>query len=181
MLRMEGDPWFEEKEVITRIKNLWIQLQSCRYQWDLEPLRPYFSMGLIQREEEALRKDQEAMRMRYAGRPAVLEGVLKREEDRQGQEVLLCGLHTRYIPREIARDTEKVVREGKETFFREVWVLVRPAGTKTPMPGAAFSVNCPGCGAPFSMYKSAKCPMCNALVRVPDFTWIVADIVAREE
>ena len=181
MLQLKDDPWFDEQAVINRVKNLWLQLLTCRARWDLEPMQPYFSEKLYQKELKELAQDQAAMRMRYSGRPAVLEGTLTPVPTTadSDQEMLLCRLFTRLIPREMRRDTEAVIREGKESFFHEDWILCRPKGVKTPQPGAPFSVNCPNCGAPFSLYKSAKCPMCHSLISVPDFTWTVDQITVR--
>ena len=179
MLTIKNDPWFDGQAVINRVKNLWLQLLTCRYSWDLDPVKPYFSEELYAKETEGLRQDQEAMRMRYCERPAVLEGTLEAGPETDGKESLVCHLLTRFTPRVIQRDTEKVIMEGKESFFHEDWVLTRPAGAKTPKPGAAVSVNCPNCGAPFSLYKSAKCPMCHSLIPVRDFPWTVERISGR--
>ncbi len=179
MIRIEGDPWFNEGEVLSRIKNLWMQLLSCRANWDPEPMEPYFSGELYARLTGDIGKDGEDGIKRQAGRPAVLDGTLEKREGGE-KDTLVCRLFTRYNPREVHFETGKVLKEGKETFFQEEWVLTRPAGVKTPVPGAPFSVNCPSCGAPFSMYKSAKCPMCGSAIRVPDFVWTVEDIIVKE-
>ncbi len=181
MIRIDGDPWFNEGEVLTRVKNLWMQLVSCRANWDPSPMEPYFSEALYGRLTEEIGKDQEALVKRQAGRPAVLDGTVELRESGGDEDVLVCRLFTRYNPKEVNAETGKVVKNGDETFFHEDWVLKRNAGEKTPVPGAPFSVNCPNCGAPFSMYKSAKCPMCESLIRVPDFVWTVDDITITEK
>lgn len=179
MIRLPNDPWFDEQAVVNRIKNLWLQLLTCRRSWDLEPMKPYFSDSLYRQELEEIAQDRAALRMRYAGRPAVLEGSLSAGPVSSGRERLVCRLFTRYTPIIMQKDTEEVLREGRETFFHEDWALSRPAGIKTPQPGAPFAVNCPNCGSPFSLYKSAKCPMCRSLIPVPDFTWTVEQITRR--
>jgi len=173
VITLRNDPYFDEQAVVNRVKNLWLQLMTCRFSWDMEPLKPYFSDTLCAKEMDALKQDQESMRMRYAERPAVLDGSLSLESTDGNTEILTCHLFTRFTPRVLQKDTGAVIMEGKESFFHENWTLVRPLGTKTPRPGSAFSVNCPNCGAPFSLYKSAKCPMCHSLIPVPDFTWTV--------
>ena len=119
------------------------------------------------------------MRMRYSERPAVLDASLETGIPAAGRETLVCHLHTRYTPQVIRKGTGETLMKGKELFFHEDWVLSRPDTVKTPPPGAAFSVNCPNCGSPFSLYKSAKCPMCRSLISVPDFTWTVERIAGR--
>ena len=179
MVNLKNDPWFDEQAVINRIKNLWLQLLTCRYNQDLEPMKPYFSQALYQKELNALRNDQASGWKRYALRPAVLDGQLTVVSLNPGQETLNCELFTRFTPRVLKGDSDLLLSEGKETFFHESWLLARPGGTKTPKPGAAFSVNCPNCGSPFSMYKTAKCPMCRSLIIVPDFTWTVEEITGQ--
>ena len=179
MISFQDDPWFDGQAVINRVKNLWLQLLTCRYSWDMDPMKPSFSDSLMQKELEQIAQDQSSMRMRYAERPAVLDGTLVPGPSSSGRETLVCRLFTRFRPRVIRKDTEEVIMEGKESFFHEDWILSRPDTVKTPQPGAPFSVNCPNCGAPFSLYKSAKCPMCRSLIPVPDFTWIVEQISVR--
>ncbi len=176
MIKFANDTWFDEQAVLSRVKNLWMQQMTCRATGDVEPLRPYFSEALYQKELDDLARDQREGKIRQAGRPAVLDGVLEQAGAAEGREALRCRLFTRYTPREVRQHDNEVLREGKETFFHEEWLLTRPAGTKTPQPGAPISVNCPNCGAPFSLYKSAKCPMCKSLIPVPDFTWTVEEI-----
>lgn len=173
MIMLRDDPWFDEQAILNRIKNLWMQLQLARSDWDLSPLKPYFSKGLYQKEEGDLGRDQAEMKARYAGRPAVIDARMTAEPETDGRTVISCELFTRLTPRILRQDTKQVLSEGRETFFHEKWILSRPVSEKTPQPGAAFSVNCPNCGAPFSLYKSAKCPMCRSLIVVPDFTWTV--------
>ena len=181
MIRFPDDLWFDEDAVINRVKNLWIQLLTCRSAWDLDPMKPYMSEALYQKEAEAVHADENVLRMTLAVRPAVLDSILEKGLSEPGKDKLVCRLFTRYTPRLVQKDTEKVISEGKETFFHEEWILARPEGVKTPKPGAAFSVNCPNCGAPFSLYKSAKCPMCRSLIPVPDFIWTVEEITRQEE
>ncbi len=180
MVSMKEDRWFDEQAVLSRVKNLWMQLLTCRFSWDLEPVKPYFSESLYRAEEDTLRLDREADRARYYGRPAVLDGSLEEGMADGEREILICRLFTRYEPRILSRSTDRILRQDRESFFHQEWTLVRPAGTRTPQPGAAFSVNCPNCGAPFSLYKSAKCPMCKSLIPVPDFTWTVEQIRESE-
>ena len=179
MIQIPNDPWFDEQAVISRVKNLWLQLLTCRSSWDPDPMKPYFSESLYRKELEELAQDQAAMRTRYSDRPAVLDAALTAVSGPSGQETLVCRLFTRLTPRVLRKDTGAVITEGRESFFQEDWTLTRPDHVKTPQPGAAFSVNCPNCGAPFSLYKSAKCPMCRSLIRVPDFTWTVEQISVR--
>ena len=179
MIQLKNDPWFDEQAVVNRIKNLWLQLLTCRASWDMEPMKPYFAEGLFQKELDEIAQDRSAMRVRYSERPAVLDGSLTQGSSEPDQETLVCHLFTRFTPRLIQKDTDTILKEGKESFFHEDWVLSRPNTLKTPQPGKPFSVNCPNCGFPFSLYKSAKCPMCHSLIPIPDFTWTVEQISER--
>lgn len=179
MLKLKDDPWFNEQAVINRVKNLWLQRLTCLCDWDLEPMKPYFSESQYQKELDLISQDRSAMRMSCFERPAVLDASLEEGPVSAGRQTLVCRLFTRFTPQAKQKGTGKLLVSGKEMFFHEDWLLSRPAETKTPAPGAAFSVNCPNCGAPFSLYKSAKCPMCHSLIPVPDFTWTVDSITGR--
>ena len=158
-----------------------MQLELARITGDLEPLKPYFSTHLYSVENNIMRDDQRANRLRHAIRPAILQSRLTYEGVNRNQEILVCHMLTRTRPVEIRRSSGKTVSGEEETFWREEWTLSRPAGTVTPVDGSPVSVNCPGCGAPLSLYKSAKCPFCGYLVPVPDFTWTIDRIERQRE
>ena len=179
-MTIPGDPLFDETDVENRIKNLWMQLQLARSSGDPEPLKPYFSAHLYSTEENKLRDDLKADRIRHTIRPVVLRSNLTYEGVDRGQEKLACHMVTRTRPEEIRRSRGKTVAGGEETFWREEWILTRPAGSATPAAGSPVSVSCPGCGSPLSLYKSAKCPFCGSLVPVSDFTWKVERIDAEK-
>ena len=181
MISLAHDPLFDEGAVISRVQNLWMQLQAAHIDENMERLRPYFSSSLYQREEAALRDAQRAGRIRQAVRPAILNCSMSYEGEDRGHEKLACRMLTRSRPFETRKSTGTVVAGGQETFYREVWTLSRPAGALTPKEGTAVTVHCPGCGGTMSLYKSAVCPFCGRLVPVPDFTWTVDDISRRTE
>ena len=180
-MMLPHDPLFDPQAVETRVQSLWLQLQFCREKRDLEPLKPYFTGALYAREENDLRQDVRSNRMRYSGQPAVISSALSYQGVSGGRETLVCSLLTRYNPQTLKWDSQKRTEGRQETFFREDWTLIRPAGAQTTQLNAVFTVHCPGCGAPLSLYKSAKCPMCGTLTKVPSFTWTVSDITVRAE
>ena len=176
-----NDPRFDPIAVETRVQSLWMQLQLCRMNRDLEPMKPYFSEDLYVKEEAALRQDIQANRMRFPGQPAILNGSISVLSAERGRETVLCSLFTRFSPETRKWDSRKRETAKGETFYREEWTLTRPEGTKTPVPGEKVDLHCPGCGAPLSLYRSAKCPMCGTLNKVPDFTWTVEKIAVTRE
>ena len=180
-MTLPNDPYFDENAVVNRIKNLWMQYQLAHMTGDLEPLKPYFSSRLYSAEENILRDDQRADRKRYAIRPAILQSNLARGATEHGRETLICRMLTRTRPVEVRISSGKTVSGEEETFWREEWTMSRPAGALTPAEGSPVSVNCPGCGAPLSIYKSAKCPFCGSLVPVSDFNWTIERIERRKE
>jgi len=181
MIRIENDPLFDETAVSSRIQNLWMQLQAAHIEEDLAPLKLYFSADLYRREESQLRDAQRADRIRAAVRPAILNWNMSYEGENRGREILVCHLLTRSRPMETRKSSGTTVAGGQETFYREDWMLSRPRGTQTPREGTAVTVHCAGCGAAMSLYKSAVCPFCGKMVRVPDFTWTVEDITRKTE
>jgi len=181
MIRIEQDPLFDEEAVCSRIQNLWMQLQAAHIEEDLLPLKLYFSTDLYQREESQLRDAQRIGRIRQEVRPAILNWNMTYEGVNRGREVLTVHMLTRSRPLETKKESGATVAGGQETFYREDWTLSRPQGTQTPKEGGAVTVHCPGCGAAMSMYKSAVCPFCRHMVRVPDFTWTVDNITRRRE
>ena len=176
MIQISGDSMFDEQAVLSRVQNLWMQLRLAWSSENLAPLKVYFSSSLYEKFENELRQVQRIDRIHQDVRPAILSSSLSYEGIRNGREILTCNMLTRYRPTEVKKQAGATPMGGQETFYRETWALGRPEGTLTPAPGHAFSVHCAQCGAALSLYKSAQCPFCGNLARVPDFTWTVENI-----
>ena len=115
-MNIAGDPRFDESAVESRVKNLWMQLQLARTTGDLTPLKPYFSSRLYGAEENMMRDDMKADRIRHAVRPAILRSHLSYGGIEHGQEKIVCHMLTRTRPMEIRRSSGKTVAGGEETF-----------------------------------------------------------------
>ncbi len=170
------DPNFDAAAVSARVINLWFQVINAHLTRDAEPLKPYFSPALYNRLEQSLD------RLRIQGiiyspiRPAVLQCDSISACVNESQQKLTCALLSRIIPQELRDGSTLSTGKRNEVFSNETWTLSRAADAVTPLPNQAVSVHCAKCGAPLSLYRSAKCPFCSNLVPVPDFNWTVEDI-----
>ena len=170
------DAYFDPHAAAERLCNLWFQVVTAHLTRDPEPLKPYFSeelYALLQRSLDGYR----SRNVRYVAlRPSVLQSEITYAGVRGGRQEAECALFTRLIPSEQADGSELNAYRGREVFSHEVWTLSRPRDAVTRKPGTAVSTHCEGCGAPLSLYKSAKCPFCGKLVAVPDFNWTVQSV-----
>ena len=170
------DPHFDAAAVSSRIINLWFQVINAHLTQDAEPLKPYFSPALYNRLEQSLDRFRLQGVIYSPIRPAVLQCNSISACVSGSQQKLTCTLLSRMIPQVLHDGSPLSTGNRNEVVSNEIWTLCRAADAVTPLPDQAVSVHCTKCGAPLSLYRSAKCPFCSNLVPVPDFNWTVEDI-----
>ncbi len=172
------DPWFSVPSMQSRVSNLCIQLMFGLCDGDMEPLEPYVTPELLRHftdQAEALRRSGQQM---HVERPCVLRSEILGFRALPGEDHVHVRCQTRCV--QYVTDSRGRVISGdrsREEFSAAVWVFSRPVDEKTERNQDFRSWHCPGCGAAFNVYTSAKCPYCGRLVPVRQFNWIANAIL----
>ena len=172
------DKNFSEQRLREKLSNLYVQMQNCCTDRDIEPLRPYFTDALYQQYNRQIQGLKQRGETNYVERISVL-GVQLRGWCRKGDtDHIIAELRTR-ITDYTLKDADGSLVSGSRTaekFMTYEYDLSRPAGTETMAEGAAINRHCPNCGAPLSINESAKCPYCDSVITLKAQDWVIAAI-----
>ena len=172
------DPNFDANAMQEKISNLYVQMQNCWTDKNIESLRPYFTDALFTQMERQLNGLKNQGLTNYVDRIAVL-GVNLRGFYRQGdKEHLIVELRTRIVDYTVQDSNNKLISgdRNREKFMTYEWDMCRTAGSVTSKEGVMHSVSCPGCGAPLSINTTAKCPYCGRVVTLDEHDWALCAI-----
>ena len=172
------DPNFDANAMQEKISNLYVQMQNCWTDKNIESLRPYFADALFTQMERQLNGLKSRGLTNYVDRIAVL-GVNLRGFYKQGdKEHLIVELRTRIVDYTVQDSNNKLVSgdRNREKFMTYEWDMSRTAGSVTSKEGVMHSVSCPGCGAPLSINTTAKCPYCGRVVTLDEHDWALCAI-----
>ena len=172
------DPSFDANAMQEKISNLYVQMQNCWTDKNIESLRPYFTDAFFTQMERQLNGLKSRGLTNHVDRIAVLGVNLRGFYKRGGDEHLIVELRTRIVDYTVQDSDKKLVSgdRNREKFMTYEWDMCRAEGSVTTREGAMQSVSCPGCGAPLSINTTAKCPYCGRVVTLDEHDWALCAI-----
>ena len=172
------DPSFDANAMQEKISNLYVQMQNCWTDKNIESLRPYFTDAFFTQMERQLNGLKSRGLTNYVDRIAVLGVNLRGFYKQGGDEHLIVELRTRIVDYTVQDSDKKLVSgdRNREKFMTYEWDMCRAEGSVTTREGAMQSVSCPGCGAPLSINTTAKCPYCGRVVTLDEHDWALCAI-----
>lgn len=174
----ECDGGFSEADMRTKLSNLYVRLQECWCDKDLTPLRPYLTDELYAQSEIQLDAIKKQNRTPHIERISVLGVNIRGWFERDGMDHIIAELNTR-ISTYTTDDATGETVEGdpmREKFMTYEWDLCRTSGRVTEEEPEMVTVNCPNCGAPVAINKSAKCPYCDSVITLDEHDWVLYSI-----
>lgn len=172
------DPSFDANAMQEKISNLYVQMQNCWTDKNIESLRPYFTDAFFTQMERQLNGLKSRGLTNHVDRIAVLGVNLRGFYKQGGDEHLIVELRTRIVDYTVQDSDKKLVSgdRNREKFMTYEWDMCRAEGSVTTKAGAMQSVSCPGCGAPLSINTTAKCPYCGRVVTLDEHDWALCAI-----
>ena len=172
------DPSFDANAMQEKISNLYVQMQNCWTDKNIESLRPYFTDAFFTQMERLLNGLKSRGLTNHVDRIAVLGVNLRGFYKQGGDEHLIVELRTRIVDYTVQDSDKKLVSgdRNREKFMTYEWDMCRAEGSVTTREGAMQSVSCPGCGAPLSINTTAKCPYCGRVVTLDEHDWALCAI-----
>ncbi len=172
------DPSFSASKLKQKLSNLYIQMQQCWQDRNIESLRPYFTDAYYSQLERQLDAYRRKGVTNYIERPVVLSISLDGFCQEEGEDHIFATVNTRIVDYKLDDATGKLVSgsKSKEKFMTYRYHLTRPTGQHSDVGSGVRSVSCPHCGAPLSINESAKCPYCGSVVTVDAHEFVIAQI-----
>ena len=172
------DPSFSASKLKQKLSNLYIQMQQCWQDKDIESLRPYFTDAYYSQLDRQLDAYRRKGITNYVERPVVLSISLDGFCQEEGEDHIYATVKTRIVDYKLDDATGKLVSgsKSKEKFMTYRYHLTRPTGQRSDTADGVRSVSCPNCGAPLSINESATCPSCGSVVTVDAHEFVIAQI-----
>lgn len=174
----EIDPAFDENELKSKITNLYVRMQNCWQNKNIESLRPYFTDTLYTRFDMQLDSYRKKKETNYVERIAVLGVEPVGWKTAAGEDSIVVIVRARVVDYVLSDETGALVRGSRtdEKFMTYEWTLSRKSGVKTGETSGTRVVTCPQCGAPIDINRSAKCEYCGSVVTVDSFDWAISEM-----
>lgn len=176
-LKLDSD--FSATGVQEHMANLYVQMQNCWHNKNIEPVRPWLTDAFYNQMEGLLAPMRSKRETDYIERIAVLEASLKGYYQAGGMDFLVAAIRTRITVYTLDDRTGRVVSgsRNREKFMEYEWELTRRSGERTDRArGGVKAVYCPHCGAPLDVNASARCSYCGGTVIASSKNWAVCRI-----
>lgn len=176
-LKLDSD--FSATGVQEHMANLYVQMQNCWHNKNIEPVRPWLTDAFYNQMEGLLAPMRSKRETDYIERIAVLEASLKGYYQAGGMDFLVAAIRTRITVYTLDDRTGRVVSgsRNREKFMEYEWELTRRSGERTDRAkGGVKAVYCPHCGAPLDINASARCSYCGGTVIASSKNWAVCRI-----
>lgn len=173
------DPDFSATGIQEHMANLYVQMQNCWHNKNIEPVRPWLTDAFYNQMEGLLAPMRSKRETDYIERIAVLEASLKGYYQAGGMDFLVAAIRTRITVYTLDDRTGRVVSgsRNREKFMEYEWELTRRSGERTDRAkGGVKAVYCPHCGAPLDINASARCSYCGGTVIASSKNWAVCRI-----
>lgn len=172
------DPNFSQPDFCEEISNMYIRFQDAWQSKKLEDIRPCLSddfYAQIDRQLDAYRKNKQTNRIE---RISVMGVDLLGWKQESGNDVMIARLQTRIVDYVVDDATGNIIGGSNtaEKFMTYEWNLIRTSGRQTGQNNGESASNCPNCGAPLNLNKSAKCEYCGSIIETDDFDWVLSGI-----
>lgn len=172
------DPSFDEAEFKEKLSNLYVQMQNCWTDRDLDPLRPFFTDALFSQMDRQLEQMKKAGRTNHVERITVLGVTLRGFFQQGGEDHMIAELQTRIVDYTVNDNDGSIVSgsDKLEKFMTYEWELTRTTGSETHQTTGTENVTCPNCGAPVDINASARCEYCDTVLTQETHDWAICSI-----
>ncbi|MEN6390652.1 MAG: TIM44-like domain-containing protein [Syntrophomonas sp.] len=171
----ERDPNFSEDMFISRINNMFVQLQEAWQAKDWKKVRPFESDELFNTHARQLQELIDSHTTNVVDEIAILRTEISDYHDNGATETLDVYMRCRYKDYIVDDNTGKVVEgdPNREYFMEYELAMSRKKGVTTRLAQNTVVSTCPNCGANVSINASGECEYCNSVVSNGDFDWVL--------
>ena len=172
------DPNFSEAKFLDDASNLYVRMQNCWTDKNLEPIRPHLSAELYAKSEAQIDGYKRRNETDHVERVSVLSANIVGCNADNVNDIVTVQIVARITDYVTDDNTGAIIRgsKNKELFMTYQWTFIRSLGKTTGADGGIDSEHCPNCGAPLDLNRSAVCSYCGATITSGDYDWVVSNI-----
>jgi len=174
----ELDPNFSDADMEAKISNMFIRLQAAWMAKDLTDVRTCLTDEFYAQTDRQLDAYRNNKQTNVIERIAVLGVSLTGWDQNDKNDRIIARVSARMADYVTDDATGNVVRGSKtaDRFMEYEWTLVRTTGKRTGVDNDKERKNCPYCGAPLDINRTAKCEYCGNIISTNDYDWCLASI-----
>ena len=172
------DPNFSEAKFLDDAANLYVRMQNCWTDKNLEPVRPHLSTELFAKSDRQIQAYKKNHQTDHVERISVLDTRIVGCDADSVNDIITVQLTARIVDYVTDDNTGAIIRgsNSKELFMTYQWTFIRSLGKTTNAEGGVDSEHCPNCGAPLDLNQSAVCHYCGATITSGDYDWVVSNL-----
>ncbi len=180
----QNDPNFSEANFITRVNNMYLQLQDSWMKKNWNSVRPFETDELFNMHNKQLQGFIDNHTTNVMEEICVLETEIADYAGDGVNDVLSVVLKARLKDYVIDDNTRKVV-EGdphREIYMAYLFKMIRKQGVLTKAETEATKVTqCPNCGANVSINASGQCDYCGSVITSGQYDWVLASVEVLDQ
>ncbi len=172
------DPGFNTTALETYCSNLYVRMQECWTNRNIDELEPYFTNAFFTQMRRQLYSLKASHLTNYVERISVLEVTPLNWYSGGGYDHIRVKIRARIVDYTVDDDTGRITNGSKtaEKFMTYQWSICRKQGTVTEDHQKMSVVKCPHCGAEVEVNTSAVCPYCRSIVTAQPEIWAIENI-----
>ncbi|MGD0153824.1 MAG: TIM44-like domain-containing protein [Thermacetogeniaceae bacterium] len=180
----QNDPNFSEANFITRVNNMYLQLQDSWMKKNWNSVRPFETDELFNMHNKQLQSFIDNHTTNMMEEICVLDTKITNYTDDGVNDVLSVVLKARLKDYVIDDTTSKVV-EGdphRDIYMTYLFKMIRKQGVLTKTETEATKVTqCPNCGANVSINASGQCDYCGSVITSGQYDWVLASVEVLDQ
>ncbi len=173
------DPLFSDEVFLSKVNNMFIQLQQAWMDKQWNSIRPFETDALFNMHHKQLNAYIEQQRTNVVENIAILDSTIVRYEHDGAHDELAVMIRARLNDYVIDDHTKKIIKgnPNRDIYMTYIWTLIRKDTVLTKNDLEQYEVTqCPNCGANVSINASGQCEYCESIISSGDYDWVLSKI-----
>lgn len=175
----QKDPNFSDAAFISKVNNMFMQLQDSWMRKEWSTIRPFETDALFSMHERQLQQLIDRNHTNVIQNIGILHTEIMNYQEDEMNDTIDVKIEARFNDFIIDDYSQQVVQgnPNKEVYMTYVWTLIRKNGVLTDTAKSELQASqCPNCGANVSVSQSGQCEYCDSVVTSGEYDWILSKI-----
>lgn len=180
----EKDPLFSDEAFISKVNNMFIQLQTAWSDKQWNSIRPFETDPLFNMHNRQLQAYIDQNKTNKVENIGILESMIVRYENDGSHDELDVYIRARMNDYVVDDHTGNVLKgnPNRDIYMRYIWTLIRKDSVLTKESEEQYEVTqCPNCGANVSINASGQCEYCDSVISNGEYDWVLSKITVLDQ